>query len=132
MQSLHITKTQLCGRAGIARPTLDAVLSGGDCKLSTLVSVASVLGVSVAVLVGEHSVGPAAKEAEAARAVAAEDDAIETRVARDGGETPYVRIGARPSGSVADIKLIDALAKSQQQIDRLITIIEKMHGVETA
>lgn len=47
MDDGQYTKTKLCSATGIARTTLDAILNGSDAKISTVESLAKVLGVGV-------------------------------------------------------------------------------------
>lgn len=45
MAELDLTRQDLAAEAGITDATLRRIMSGDDCKLSTLASIASVLGI---------------------------------------------------------------------------------------
>lgn len=51
-----LTKAQLCTKAKIGRPTLDAILNGSDAKVSTIEAIASVLCVRIGYLFDEEVV----------------------------------------------------------------------------
>jgi transcriptional regulator with XRE-family HTH domain len=55
MEAMKLTKSELCKRTGISRPTLDALLEGGDVKMRTIEAIAQALNVSVGFFFdGEH------------------------------------------------------------------------------
>lgn len=43
---LNINRSQLAAQAGITEMTLRNIMNGGDCKLTTLASIATVLGIA--------------------------------------------------------------------------------------
>lgn len=53
INSSKLNKVQIAERCGISRTTLDNVLTGSDAKISTIESLAKVLGVSVGYLFDE-------------------------------------------------------------------------------
>lgn len=53
VNSSKLNKVQIAERCGISRTTLDNVLTGSDAKISTIESLAKVLGVSVGYLFDE-------------------------------------------------------------------------------
>lgn len=55
MAELDMTRQDLAARAGITDATLRRIMSGDDCKLSTLASIAGVLGIqSDEILIVNH------------------------------------------------------------------------------
>jgi transcriptional regulator with XRE-family HTH domain len=55
MEAMKLTKSELCKRTGISRPTLDSLLEGGDVKMRTIEALAQALNVSVGFFFdGEH------------------------------------------------------------------------------
>lgn len=56
MSSLGLTKAKLCSNVNIARTTLDAILNGGDVKLSTIEAIAKELHLTVGFLLDEETI----------------------------------------------------------------------------
>lgn len=54
LNSSKLNKVQIAERCGVSRTTLDNVLAGADAKISTIESLAKVLGVSVGYLFDEE------------------------------------------------------------------------------
>lgn len=54
LSSLKITKTKLCSNLGIARSTLDAILNGGDTKVSMIEAIAKELNLQIGFLFDEN------------------------------------------------------------------------------
>jgi Helix-turn-helix. len=55
VNSSKLNKVQIAEKCGVSRTTLDNVLAGADAKISTIESLAKVLGVSVGALFGDIS-----------------------------------------------------------------------------
>ncbi len=54
MQQNKVTKARLCSITGIARTTLDAILNGGDAKISTVETLAKALKLRIGFLFDEE------------------------------------------------------------------------------
>jgi transcriptional regulator with XRE-family HTH domain len=54
METMKLTKSELCKRTGISRPTLDSLLEGCDVKMRTIEAIAQALNVSVGFLFDEE------------------------------------------------------------------------------
>lgn len=57
-----LTKFQIADQSGISRTTLDNVLAGADAKISTIETLAKVLGTRVSYLFGEDEIQDREKE----------------------------------------------------------------------
>lgn len=55
VNSSKLNKVQIAEKCGVSRTTLDNVLAGADAKISTIESLAKVLGVSIGALFGDAS-----------------------------------------------------------------------------
>ena len=53
VNSSKLNKVQIAEKCGVSRTTLDNVLAGADAKISTIESLAKVLGISVGALFGD-------------------------------------------------------------------------------
>lgn len=56
LESSKMNKVQIAERCGVSRTTLDNVLAGADAKISTIESLAKVLGVNVGYLFDEDCI----------------------------------------------------------------------------
>lgn len=54
IESTKISKARLCSQLHIARSTLDAILNGGDAKISTIEAIANALNVKIGFLFDEE------------------------------------------------------------------------------
>lgn len=54
METSKISKSKLCSRVHIARTTLDAILNGGDAKISTIEAIANELNINIGFLFDEE------------------------------------------------------------------------------
>lgn len=53
VNSSKLNKVQIAEKCGVSRTTLDNVLAGADAKISTIESLAKVLGISIGALFGD-------------------------------------------------------------------------------
>lgn len=58
VKSSGLNKFQIAEQSGISRTTLDNVLAGADAKISTIESLAKVLGVKISQIFGEVPITP--------------------------------------------------------------------------
>lgn len=107
MSECNLTKKQLCSATGIARTTLDAVLNGGDAKISTIEAIASKLHLHIGFLFDEET---------------------EVRLAgRDYVERGKIEHHGAEYNAVAERDLRDQIAQLKSQLEdkeRIIKLLE--------
>lgn len=110
MSDGKITKTKLCAYTGIARTTLDAILSGSDAKISTIEAISKALNVKIGFLF---------------------DEEIEIRTAgRDYVEKGKIEHkGTEYVGTASEAELREQITQLKSQLadkDKIIALYEKM------